>query len=218
MAHDLKTAGANILATILGIDPKLAIGPALGGALRKLVDHRQQVALDILLEEIAAGQINPADVPPESLAAPVYRYIRAAREGAARLNLRLLARLIAGQASKQDLIADEFLYYADIIASLRREEIVLIATMYRHRQAPDLAKLEPRERVSPARDRTIAELVPSVFATTDDLDATCLAGVRTGLFTLASGWGGTVTAYLSPFADKVISMSSFEAAVEREAR
>ncbi len=215
MTDELRAAGASVLATILGIDPKVAIGPVLGGAIRKLVEHRQQVALDILLEEMATGQINPADVPPKSLAAPVYRYIRAAREGAARLNLRLLARLIAGQASKHDLIADEFLYHADIIASLRREEIVLIATMYRHRQAPDLLCFEPIERVTPARERTIAELVPSVFPTYDAYQATCQAISRTGLLILASGFGG-ISAYLSSLADEVIAMTSFEAALEKE--
>jgi len=34
MANDLRAAGAGVLATILGIDPKVAIGPALGVAIR----------------------------------------------------------------------------------------------------------------------------------------------------------------------------------------
>lgn len=207
MGHDLRTAGANLLATILGLDPKIAVGPALGAAIRKLVEHRQQVALDILLEEMAAGQINPADVPPESLAAPVYRYMRSAREGAARLNLRLLARLIA----------DEFLYWADIIAFLRREEIVLIAELHRAATGPSNISPEIERAASQYRAglAAIKTLIPIPLKDTDHYLATAGAVSRTGLIIMDVSTSGIVPR-LSPLADKIIAMTSFEAALERE--
>jgi hypothetical protein len=210
MANPLHAAGTNLLATILGLDPKIVVGSTISLAIRKLLDHRQQVALDILLEGIAAGRINPADVPPDSLAAPVYRYLRSAREGAARLNLRLLARLIAGQAENGHLIADEFLYYADMIETLRREEIVLIAHLYQDMQ---------RERIAPTIptmtwEQKTAALLPYPFRTNQDVVAVAHAASRTGILIPHDGWGN---AYLiSPLGEKIIAMTSFEAALEQE--
>jgi hypothetical protein len=61
----------------------------------------------------------------------IVRYLRAAREGAARLNLRLLAKVIAGQLQLGRLVADEFLQYAEALGSLSRDEVVVIGTLYK---------------------------------------------------------------------------------------
>src|SRR5712692_6521403 len=52
--------------------------------------------------------------------------LRAAQEGAARLNLRLLAKVIAGQFQAGRLVADEFLHHAERLALLSRDEVVVI--------------------------------------------------------------------------------------------
>jgi hypothetical protein len=76
----------------------------------------------------------------------VVRYLRAAREGAARLNLRLLAKAIAGKLQSGRLVADEFLQYAEALASLSRDEIIVIGTMYKMWAAHQaLAATDPAE-------------------------------------------------------------------------
>jgi hypothetical protein len=61
----------------------------------------------------------------------IVRYLRAAHEGCARLNLRQLAKVIAGKLQTGRLVADEFFQYAEALALLSREEIVVIGMLYR---------------------------------------------------------------------------------------
>jgi len=41
-----------------------------------------------------------------------------------------MAKVIAGQAHRGNLLADEFLYHADMLASLRREGVLVLGTLY----------------------------------------------------------------------------------------
>ena len=50
-----------------------------------------------------------------------FRYLRAATDGAARLKFRLLAKAIAGKLHAGNLVADEFLLYADSFANLKTD-------------------------------------------------------------------------------------------------
>jgi hypothetical protein len=75
----------------------------------------------------------------DDAAAFLLRYLRAAQEGAARLNLRLMARVVVGKAhAGEPLYADEFLRYADTLASLARNEVVLLGALIRHNAQPHL--------------------------------------------------------------------------------
>lgn len=93
---------------------------------QKLTASRVEAAREILVDELKRGQKTIFDVPEDELAAVTFRYARAAVEGAARLNLRLLAAVAAGQIEGSGLYADEFLRHADVLASLRREEVLLL--------------------------------------------------------------------------------------------
>src|SRR6516165_3622152 len=118
------------------------------------------------------------DAEVEEAAAIFYRYMRAAQEGGARLNLRLMAKIIAGQADRGNLVADEFLYYADMLASLRREEVLALGTLYRH------WKSDPRVDVAGvALSGAQAELIPKVFRDNEEFLAALGAAARTGLIT-----------------------------------
>jgi hypothetical protein len=79
------------------------------------------------------------DAYNDDAVAIIAKYLRASEQGAARLNLRLLAKCIAGQVQRGRLIADEFLDHAEALATLSHDEVVLIATMYRiaQREEPD---------------------------------------------------------------------------------
>jgi len=107
-------------------------GSVAGLAIGRYFRRRAEAARDILLDELRQANISDAQAASEDNAiAVIVRYLRSAREGAARLNLRLLAKAIAGQIQLGRLVADEFLQYADALGSLSREEIVVISTLYR---------------------------------------------------------------------------------------
>jgi hypothetical protein len=103
-------------------------------AIQKVFKKRLDAAREILLEEMKQGDKTLFDAAElEEVAATIYRYARAAQEGAARINLRLMAQVISGKNFSEMLTADKFLYYADIISSLRMEEIKLLGIMIREK-------------------------------------------------------------------------------------
>jgi hypothetical protein len=100
-------------------------------ALKGYFQRRSDAALGILLDELRSGDIDAAKVAAEDdRVAVLYRYLRASWEGNARVNLRLLAKAIVGRLKTNTLVADEFLPHADALATLSRDEIILIAAMY----------------------------------------------------------------------------------------
>src|SRR5438105_4782962 len=97
-------------------------GSVAGAVIGLYFRRRGEQARDILFEELRRANISDAQVAPEDDAiAVIIRYLRAAREGTARLNLRLLAKAIAGKLQSSGLVADEFLQYAQALATLSRE-------------------------------------------------------------------------------------------------
>ncbi|WP_246084987.1 hypothetical protein [Rhizobium glycinendophyticum] len=112
--------------------PLTSTVPAAGAlTLRALLEKRTRRARDTLLAEIRLGHRSIDFHDADEAAAIIYRYMRAAEEGAARLNLRLLAAVIVGSAKGPGLYADEFLRWADILAGLKREEVITLGVMQR---------------------------------------------------------------------------------------
>lgn len=163
-------------------------GSSLQEATRVLLQRRLVRARDILREELRHGRIELAEAGAEDeFAAILFRYQRAAIEGAARLNLHLLAAVAAGQAARGGFAADEFLAWADMLALLRREEVILIATLHRierhlHATDPDAADLLHRVRREVER-----ALIPDPFGVADEVWAAAGACVRTGLVRVIGG-------------------------------
>ena len=192
-------------------------GNTLRVVLQSVFKQRQARARDILIDELKHGDKLLTDVG--EVAAIIYRYARAAQEGTARLNLRLMARVIAGQAQIGNLIADEFLYYADMLASLRREEIIFIATLHREQTK---AKAKGSEEGSKTQqeiwDRVKAELIPILIPDDGSLLAVASSTMRTGLVVNDTTFnidGGFIT---SPLMDRLAALASFEDALAQESR
>jgi hypothetical protein len=149
-------------------------GSIAGVAIGRYLRLRAERARDILFEELRRAHISDAQLASEDDAiAVIVRYLRAAREGAARLNIRLLAKGIAGQIQLGRLVADEFLQYADALGSLSRDEIVVIATLYRmslafrHLGAENPAEVHKYANVwAPTwRELVKAGMLPEIIAT-----------------------------------------------------
>ncbi len=171
----------------------------------------------MLLKELRRGNKTICDVDEGEVAEIVFRYMRAAQEGTARVNLRLMAEVIAGQAAAGNLVADEFLYYADILASLRYEEVVVLATLYRTTQEA-IAK-HTGDNILATQAMTAASLELSQTLGFKDLDFAATAGaiMRTGLIASAPGQGGGFNIYYpTSLMDKLYALAPFEKALEEE--
>jgi len=191
------------------------VGFAFSSALSALMERRTATAREILLKELRLGEkrLPPAQI--DEGVAIVYRYFRAAQEGAARLNLRLMAQTVAGQARLESLSADEFLRDADMIASLRREEVFLLAKLFHAWNSDWLSKEQEGFQMKSAMAWVAAELVPSVFHDRDEVDATAAAITRTGLLKIMPAIGASV--YMpTVLLNKLMSKCDLEAALKKE--
>jgi hypothetical protein len=112
-------------------DVTTALVKSLGtAALKAFINRRAKEAGQILLEEVRKANIDAARAASEDdVIGVVFRFERAVREGTARLNIRLMAKAMAGRLKYNRLVADEFLLFADALAALSRDEIIVIAEM-----------------------------------------------------------------------------------------
>lgn len=209
-------------ATLLAI-----VGDALGAfgipggnlasrALEGVFRRRAEQARDILLDELRHGERILASAEVEETVAVLYRYARAAHEGTARLNLRLLAKIIANQADAGTLRADTFLSHADRLVALRRDEIVVLGCLVRHWLACAASpEIKEEAREAEALRRTRAELVPGCLADEEEFEAALAATMRTGLLSAAAAWGGMSYRPTRQLL-RIAEIAPFEAAVGQE--
>ncbi len=193
-------------------------GMVAGQALSLILRKRLQAAREIAFEEIRTGEKPPNYViDADEVVAIVYKYLDCARQGTARHNLRLMARIVRGQVAHGDLQADEFLTFADILRSLRHEEVCTLATTYRVRK--ELVRSKQGSFWAPdeergALDRAIeGQLVGprKVFRQRDELNATRAALQRTGMIALAGTRGdGTVVYGETPLLERVGRLAMLE--------
>jgi len=208
LPESLSAIGSELL-TALGLPG----GSVLGVALSSLFRKRLEQAREILLEELRRGDKKLTDVGEvEEAAAIIYRYGRAAQEGAARLNLRLMAKVIAGQAQIGNLVADDFLYYADMLASLRREEIILIATLHRNQTLTEQGTLDELQTWT----KSLEELVPLLFSSESEMLAVAQGAARTGFVTSGVTFDGMSAFVPSALLEKLQGLAPFDDALRRE--
>lgn len=192
-------------------------GIAVGTAVSRLLRRRVERAREIFLEELRHGETT---LPPDQIdegVAIVYRYFRAAQEGAARINLRLMAQAIAGRARLSNLSADEFLRDADMIASLRRDEIILLAEMHRVWTSDWFKQMPEEKRYDALRTGVEQRLVPSLFKNSHDLRTTAAAVVRTGLVMTSTLWDGGAYRPTSKM-ERFVELAPLDEALAQEGR
>lgn len=194
-----------------------SVGNAAGAAFGKLLRRRLEKARDVLLSELRDGTASLSDVGEvDEIAAVIFRFARAAAEGSARLNLRLMAKIIAGQAEARAIYPDQFLRYADMIASLSREEIILIATIYKHQKTISGSVHDDEIDWKNVREATIRDLVPTPFSTDAELNAIAFAVSRTGLIIPNPLMVGGSYHLASPLMERLNALASFDEALEQE--
>ena len=192
-------------------------GTGFAAAARGLLRRRAERAGDLLLAETRQGKRTLYASEVDEIVAVLLRYNRAAQEGTARLNLCLMAKVIAGQAERGCLYADDFLRYADLLAGLRREEIILLGTVHRHWHAAEVQSLDHGHRQQATRDRARSELVPVPFQDDDDFYAAAEAVTRTALLRTADAVEDDYMLFQpTRLLDELYIMAQFEAAVRDE--
>lgn len=157
-------------------------GAAGAEALHRLLAKRAETARETLIEELRKGVHTPASFSEDEFAAVLFRYLRAAQEGAARQNLRLLARLISGMSAQGSLHASDFLRWADVLQSLTPQEIVFLWRLYDGMtKVQQIDKAHHRNKHEAVCAMIEKSLVPSVFRTSSVLWAHAMSLTRTGL-------------------------------------
>ena len=216
--------------------------------LQELWDIHQErkagIARDILLEEICEDNLSRID--NDDKISILHRYLQAAMNGEARVNLRILAKLIRGLLNNEDLqpalYASEFNRYAKILEGLSYEELQILATLYKFKQEDASVEMRPfpMMRPPPQADYSpypikamqwLAGGKPQIFKKgvgwvaeksngkifeQDEFKAMVGALARTGLVSLVNGMDAGYYE-LSPLFFKVAELVDFREALEESA-
>lgn len=185
------------------------LGKALDQALEPLLRSRLERARDILLAELKDGKIDLAGLPKDEIACVMYRFLRAAQEGSAKRNLRLMARVLVNlEPPSPTLYADEFLAWADTIASLRREEIVVVTELFKAEvEAAGIATVDVE--ITNMAVRNAKSVLERQF-THPEIDQWLTSCGRSGLVVPLSAWGG-ITFRTTPLMSKLVRLAGLEA-------
>lgn len=197
-----------------------ALGVAVTEAVKKLSRKRMEAARDIMIEEVRLGNKSLDDAAQlEEIVACMLRYGRAAEEGTARLILRLMAAAMSGMYSKSRLTADEFLYYADWLSSMKREEATLVGVIHKHTMRWKKDGIIDSEAAKKWDIEVIDELVPAYFTSRDEALSYCGTSLRTGLIMMAgAGWEGYFYK-TTPLTDRLMEyIGDIESVLERDRR
>jgi hypothetical protein len=109
-----------------------AISSAPTEILKAYMKRRLDLARETLLEEVSQGETSLISAALDDDRIWFHwLYARAAIEGAARENLRLLARLMISLPKAPDLILSRFHLYAKLISILTRDELMVLAAFIR---------------------------------------------------------------------------------------
>lgn len=189
-------------------------GAMLAEALGRVMARRAETARKILEDELRAGDRTLDEQDLEGAAAISFRFARAAHEGAARLNLRLLAAVFSGQIVRKEIVADEFLSFADILAPLRRNEIIYLGLLLKHGAFSDALG------INAFREATAAvmydEQIQSVGCDMFEVQAVAQSLLRTGLVS-AEFHGGALGGGTTTFFGGTVRLRRLQALVDIEA-
>ncbi|MFL9911916.1 hypothetical protein [Paraburkholderia sp. RL17-337-BIB-A] len=188
--------------------------------LDRVMKRRRESAQAIVLAELRSGAAPLRESDLEDSAAVLSRYLRAAEEGAARLNLRLLAAVFAGQVRERAIAADDFLYYADMLASLWRHEIILLGTLLRTSAAHPSRPEDDFSVKMAANLAARSQLLPGVFSDGEHFNAVANSLQRTGLplaAPIGANFAGVGVQYKpTVLLERLNALAEIEGVIERD--
>ena len=182
--------GATIEAALIfyKIDSVAPIAGFTTTAISNYLCERLERAQNILRSELERAGVTAKDFrDADQLAAAALRYHRAARDQAMDENLRILAQAMVGLARRDELWASDFLKYAEILAPLSRDELILIGRM----MAEDAQLATPPPPGSPGLWKVLK--TSGLFPSEEYLAAVATRAQRSGLICPITGWGERIT-------------------------
>jgi len=203
-----------------GLELLDVLGASTGGTLasatlKAYLKRRIDKGREVLFDQLAGGDIlRPQAAAKDEAVAVIYHYFRSACMGTARVNLRLLAQGIAGRLRTSTLVADEFLPHAEALAALSRDEVILLATMYRVKLAHDALVGQGFTRKNDWTE-CLSELERQHQWSKEHAEATAARCLRSGLVLIASAYG-TATFAPSPLMSALCKTIDFADALRRE--
>lgn len=188
-----------------------ALGAAVAASVQTLFRKRMETARDIMVEEVRLGTKSLDDAAQlEEIVACMLRYGRAAEEGAARLNLRLMAAVLNGLVATRPIYASEFLRLSSVLSDLSRDEIIAIACALRWKKKNNSA--------FSSEEIFRSGLCDGLFLNKRLMDAHFIAILRTGFFFIISGLSGTALYKPTPLLDSLCDLLDIESVLERDLR
>jgi hypothetical protein len=194
----LETA---VLGVELPVVFKMLFAEASKHVLAAYQAKRIAIAREEVLREIGRGRT--WTIADDAQAAMALRFLRAAQEGTARLNLRMMAQVMFDDDVEQTFAPDEFKSHADILASLSREEVIVLAHFIRADRDPSIEPANLWRTI----EATVAALPAFENATT--VKAHCAALGRTGWVLPQSAYG-SLTYGMTPLLLKVSRLIDWE--------
>ena len=170
----------------------------------------------MLLDELRAGNIGELEVAEKNeVVAICHRFLIAARDGTARRNMRLLARAWVGLANRDRLYSDDFNKYADTLARLTRDQILVLGR-YHAMWTEEVEQSTDQEEVrARAWIQLNNQLVPTEFPTADHMTSICAQAAGLGLLNVGSAFGG-LTYRPSPILFEIIELVDFQDVLRAE--
>lgn len=163
--------------------PTASLCTAIQMTTHHLLNRRTEEAFEILLEETRDG-VFPSRTPDDisSVLGMMLRYQRAAIEGSAKINLRIMASIFKGVLEKDTIYPDKFQSMANRISDLTIEEIQTISLIYKYRRAVEKLKADSP---TPLGFENFEKIASDVFGNMYDdarkMLAYCSSASRTGL-------------------------------------
>jgi hypothetical protein len=172
--------GGEVIAPVAGLAASVVTRYLIG---------RHERAHRILRSQLRLAGANESDFrDSEQLAAAGVRFFRAAREQAADENLRLLAQAMVGLARRHELWSSEFLKYAEIIAPLSRDELILIGALMT--EDLDATARGPNLRTEIWRAVVDKLTREGIFRIAEEVPAVAARAQRSGLIVYMAGFDG----------------------------
>jgi hypothetical protein len=111
----------------------LILSETFGGAIGRLMENRARMAREEIVKQLEKGK--HWAITDDDAAAAIFSYLRAAQEGAARVNLRMMAEALFNAAQESTFEPVEFRRHASALASLSRDEVLLLAAFLHTKRA-----------------------------------------------------------------------------------
>ena len=206
---------ADGLAVLMNQPPTATLSELMGVVYQEWLNKKAKEAHAILLTEISKGKRLSTDVDPNNFFGLLHRYLNATKQGAARQNLRLMAQVLAGSLESDcPFTPDELTSNAELVASLSRNEIKFLATIWKCHQECQIDNGGVHVPIC-AHNKTLELMVPKILNNEYEFFALGGALTRTGLIVAQSVWDGT-RFDVTPRLAQLVRLCDLESALSSE--